>query len=100
MAETVEIVHPHTQVNLTNRVNNNKGCAVSSPYKTYKTNDIPVMEKFITRKTRLVTNRIRDGDIFMPLGVGRAYHATRKEKCNKKLKNKKCRNINEKWARN
>ena len=93
-------IYTHTQVNLTNRANN-KGCAVSNPYKTYKTNDIPVMEKFITRKTRLVTNRIRDGDIFMPLGVGVAYHATRNkdERKIKKFKIQKCRNINKKWAR-
>ena len=62
MAETVAIVHPHTQVNLNNRVNNNKGCAVSSPYKTYKSNNISIMGGFVTRQNNLVTNRIRDGD--------------------------------------
>ena len=61
MTKTVAAV-AHTQVNLTNRANNNNGCRQCKPYDAYKINNVSIMEKFITRQNNLVTNRIRDGD--------------------------------------
>ena len=63
MAETRSTVYIYIYIstNLTNRANTIKGCIICNPYKTYKTNTLPVMERLENEVTEhLIENRIRD----------------------------------------
>ena len=66
MAKTVAAVYIYIYIyistNLTNRTNNDKGCIICNPYKTYKTNNLPVWEwERVRYMEYLITNHIRDG---------------------------------------
>ena len=59
-------IYIYISTNLTNRVKTIKGCIHNaSSTKHIKTNNLPVMEMIENKVTEyLVTNRIRDGDVF------------------------------------